>query len=131
MYVLFIDDSCGARAPLAEALLRHIAPWHEGIGVGWTTSHVRPEVRDVLAEIRVNADGIRARGLSSVALDEVEVVVRFVPDEGRLRVPGSARTLSWMLPDPLSAPPGERLEAFRAARDEIERRLRKLAEELG
>lgn len=131
MYVLFIDDSCGARAPIAEALLRHIAPWHEGAGVGWVPSHVRQEVREVLAELRVNADGIRAKGLSSAALDEVEIVVRFVPDEGRLRVPGSARMLSWMLPDPLSAPPGERLEAFRAARDEIERRLRKLVEELG
>ncbi|MFN7144032.1 MAG: hypothetical protein ACK4YP_09665 [Myxococcota bacterium] len=131
MHVLFLDDSCGARAPLAEAILKNLAPWHDATGAGWTPSHVRPEIREVLAEEGIPMEALRARGLSSVPWDEIDVVVRFVPDEGRLRVPARARQLSWMLPDPLAAPPRERMEACRAARDEITRRLKLLVAEAG
>ena len=131
MHVLFLDESAGARAPLGEALLRHMAPWHDATAAGWAPSHVRPEIRDVLAEEGVPVEGLRARGIASVPWDEIDVIVRFVPDEGRIRVPSRARQLEWRLPDPLSAPPDERLDACRAARDEIARRLKKLVEEAG
>lgn len=130
MHVLFLDESGGARGPLAEALLRHVAPWHDATAACWSPSHVRPEVREVLAENGVSPEGLRARGLGSVALEEVDLVVDFVPDEGRLRLHPDTPRRSWRLPDPLSAPPAERMEAFRAARDEIERRLRTLVKEL-
>lgn len=131
MYVLFLDESGSARAPIAEALLRQIAPWHEAIGAGWVPSHVRPEIKEVLEEAGIHTTGLRARGVFEVPLEEVDLVVAFVPDEGRLRVPARARRIQWGLPDPLSSPPDERMEACRAARDEIERRLRLLVEELG
>lgn len=131
LHVLFLDESCGARAPLGEALLQHIAPWHDATGAGWAPSHVRPEIREVLAEEGIPTEGLRARGISSVPWDEIDVVVRFVPDEGRLRVAARARALTWPIPDPLAAPPDERLEACRAARDEIARRLKLLVQELG
>jgi protein-tyrosine-phosphatase len=38
--------------------------------------------------------------------------------------------VEWRIPDPTSAPAGERREAYRAARDEITRRLRALLAEL-
>ncbi len=131
MHVLFLDESAGARAPLGEAILRHLAPWHDATAAGWAPSHVRPEVREVLAEEGVPSDELRARGLPSVPWDEIDVVVRFVPDEGKLRVAARARQLDWRIPDPLAAPPHERMEAFRAARDEITRRVKKLVEEAG
>ncbi|MDP2315045.1 MAG: hypothetical protein Q8P41_19245 [Pseudomonadota bacterium] len=131
MHVLFLDESGSARAPIAEALMRHIAPWHEATGAGWVPSHVRPEIKAVLEEAGVHTTGLRARGLAQVPLDEIDVVVAFVPDEGRLRVPSRARRIQWGLPDPLSAPQAEREEACRAARDEIERRINLLVAELG
>jgi protein-tyrosine-phosphatase len=131
VYVLFLDESCAARAPIAEALMRHIAPWHDAIAAGWVPSHVRPEIKEVLEDAAIHTTGLRARSLLEVPLDDVELVVAFVPDEGRLRVPAGARRIEWRLPDPLSAPPDERREACEAARDEIERRLRKLVAELG
>ena len=131
MHVLFLDESAGARAPLGEAILRHLAPWHDATAAGWSPSHVRPEIREVLAEAGIPSDELRARGLPSVPWDEIDVVVRFVPDEGRLRVPSRARELAWRLPDPLSAPPDERMEACRAARDEIRRRIERLVQEAG
>jgi protein-tyrosine-phosphatase len=129
VHVLFLDDSCGARAPLAEAIFRHLAPEHDATGAGWAPSHVRPDVRAVLDEEGIPPEGLRARGLPSVPWDEIDVVVRLVPDEGRLRVPSGARELTWLLPDPLAAPPAERREAFRAARDELTRRLKLLLKE--
>lgn len=130
MTVLLLDPVNASLAPLAEALGRQLAPRHEWIAAAWAPSHVRPEVRAVLDEEGVPAQGLRARGLGSVAMEEVDLVVAFTPDEGRLRVPATARRLDWRLPDPSSAPPSERLEAYRAARDEIERRLRALVKDL-
>lgn len=131
VHVLFLDESGGARAPLGEALLRHIAPWHDATAASWSPSHVRPELREILAEAGVSPEGLRARGLGSVVLEEVDLVVAFVPDEGHLRLRPGVERRSWRLPDPLSAPPSERMEAWRAARDEIERRLKALVKELG
>src|SRR5262245_23443950 len=87
MYVLFLDDSCGARAPIAEAVLRHHAPDHDSAAAGWAPSHVRPEVRQVLSESGLPTDRLRARGLSAVGVEDVDVLVSFVPDEGRVRLP--------------------------------------------
>jgi protein-tyrosine-phosphatase len=131
VHVLFLDESGGARAPLGEALLRHIAPWHDATAASWSPSHVRPEIREVLAESGISPEGLRARGLTSVPLDEVDLVVAFVADEGKLRVRPGVERRTWRLPDPLAAPGHERIEACRAARDEIERRLRALVKELG
>lgn len=131
MTVLFLDDTSAAFAPLAEALGREMAPRHEFWGAAWAPSHVRQETRRVLQEEGVRTEGLRARKLSAVPVEEVDVVVAFCEDEGRLRVPASARRLTWRLPDPTSYPPEERMEAFRAARDEISRRIRVLVKELG
>lgn len=130
MFVLFLDDSGGARAPLAEALLRQMAPWHEALGAGWVSSFVRTQVREVLEEAGVKVDVLRSHAVRAVVLEDVDLVVSFVADEGPLRLRPGTRRLSWLLPDPLAAPPSERLEAFRAARDEIERRLKILLKEL-
>lgn len=130
MTVLLLDPVNASLAPLAEALGRQLAPHHDWVAASWSPSHVRPEVRAVLAEEGVSTHGLRARGLGSVALEDVDVVVAFAADEGRLRVPDTARRVDWRLPDPSSAPPSERLEAYRAARDEIERRLKTLVKDL-
>ena len=45
-------------------------------------------------------------------------------------LPVSVRQLHWPLPDPASAPDDERIEAFRAARDELLRRIPLLLAEL-
>jgi len=45
-------------------------------------------------------------------------------------LPSSLRVLSWPLPDPAAAPPEELMEAFRATRDELMRRLPPLLRDL-
>jgi protein-tyrosine-phosphatase len=129
MHVMFLDESGAARAPMGEALLRHLAPDWEVSSAGWSSSHVRPEVKRVLEEAGVRTDGLLSRRLHPAAMEGVDVLISFVPDEGRVRLPAGARRLDWGLPDPLAAPLEERAEAFRATRDEIERRLKRLVAE--
>jgi protein-tyrosine-phosphatase len=131
MTLLFLDHDCAARAPLAEAIARKLARWdHDVWAAGWEPSFVRREVRDVLSEDGYRDEGLIARALPAVPLDEVDIVVCFVADVGRLRVRAGVRRIDWRIPDPSSAPPEERLEAYRAARDEIARRTRELLRSL-
>jgi protein-tyrosine-phosphatase len=123
MVVLFVGASNAARSPLAEALARHAG--HEAWSASARPSHVRPEVRLVLEEIGVNADGLRARSTWEVPLEEVELVVYL--DRELPPVRSAAPTRTWALPDPTSAPADERIEAYRATRDELARRLARLA----
>lgn len=130
---LFLDSDDAARAPIAAAL----APWlAEQIGVSLTAysagvrpSHVRPEVRQVLNEIGAPTAGLHAKNVRAVPLDEITAAVRLAPDL-LTRLP-DVPVLDWHLPDPSSAPPPERLDAYRATRDELVRRLRILLTEPG
>ncbi len=130
MTLLFLDDDCAALAPLGEALGRHHGRLCDAWAAGWSPSHVRSEVRQVLEEEGVRSLGLVARDPAAVPVDEVDVVIAFVSDEGKLRLRPGTRRVDWRLPHPASAPPAERLEAYRAARDEIARRLKDLLREI-
>jgi protein-tyrosine-phosphatase len=127
---LFLDDDCAARAPLGEALARRMGRLADAWGAGWQPNHVRREVRAVLEEEGVPTLGLVARPPGAVPLDEVDVVIRFVPDAWSLPLREGVVSRTWAIPDPSSAPPSERLDAYRAARDEIARRLGLLLREI-
>ncbi len=127
MMILFLDEDDAARAPLAAGLARHLG---ESLGIevdaysaGVRPSHVRPEVRKMLREVGAAIDGIHAKPLLAVPLDEITVAIRLAPDLA-IRVPAGIECIDWHLPDPSSAPPSEREDAYRATRDELLRRLR-------
>lgn len=122
--VLFYGSSNATRGPLAEALGRHLAPGHGWWSAGAAPTRVHPGVRIALVEAGISADGLVAKGLGAIPLEEIDLCVDL--DRELPRVSGSFRRLSWLLPDPSSAPPRERDEAFRAARDELRRRIREL-----
>lgn len=128
MTVLFVCDSNAVRSPLAEAIARHLSPHHEFLSAGWSPSHVRPEVRAALAEAGISALGLRAKSMAETPLEEVDVVVSLSEDEGTIRT--TARRIAWWLADPSSAPPEERMEAYRATREELTRRIGILLAEL-
>ncbi len=130
MTFLFLDDDCAARAPLAEALAQKYGRLADAWAAGWYPSHVRAEVRAVLEEEGIRPQGLRARGVSAVPLEEVQVVVSFVPDAAPLLLSEGVVRRTWAIPDPSCAPPAERLDAYRAARDEITRRLKILLAEV-
>ena len=128
--VLFACVENAARSPLAEALLREVAPRHEAWSAGSMPSHVHPEVRAVLEEAGFDARGLRSKGFAEVPWREVDLVVTLCAEGACPLPPGGQPVLAWPLPDPAAAPPEERREAFRAVRDEILRRLPALVERL-
>jgi protein-tyrosine-phosphatase len=130
--VLFACVANSARSQIAEAVARHLAPAEfELWSAGSRPSHVRPEVRVVLDEHGIDSRGLRSKGFVSIPLEEVDVAVTLCQDEVCPVFPGATTTLHWPLPDPASAPESERLEAFRATRDELLRRIPLLLAELG
>lgn len=129
MPTLFLCEANAGPSPLAEALARHVVPRAEVYSAGVYPSHVRPEVRRVLAERGVNAQGLRAKGLIAIPMEEITLLVRIGLGVAEVRAPDHARAVDWLIPDPASYPDDERLDAYRAAADELERRIRALPEE--
>ncbi len=121
--VLFLGAANQSRSPLAEAIARELAPRHEFWSAGARPSHVRPEVRAVLTEVGMRDDSLRSKGLIEVPLDEVDLIVTLTDPERCPRVALDVPRVAWSLPDPASAPRDEALEAYRATRDELMRRL--------
>lgn len=121
--LVFVCPSNAARSPLAEAIASHLSPSLDVWSAGVRPTHVRPQVREVLREEGIRAEGLRAKSLPEVPLDEVSHVVALSADTALPPLPGRIRVVRWNLPDPASAPPEEALEAYRATRDELMRRL--------
>lgn len=124
--VLFIGEACAARAPLAEAIARHLRPDLEIWSAGASPSHVRPEVRQVLDEVGISAAGLRARGVLEVDLEDVALVVSLCLEHRQPRLPRRFEVVSHPVADPSCAPPHDRAESYRACRDALLDRLPRL-----
>lgn len=123
MGVLFVCESNAGPSVLAEAVARGKDPRADVWSAGVAPSHVAPEVRAVLRERGLPTNGLRAKGIEYVPMEEVRVVVTLSRQLAALRLPAHVRRLHWPLPDPASYPPDERLDAYRATLDELERRM--------
>jgi arsenate reductase len=121
--VLFACEANSARSQLAEAIARHLSPdRHSFWSAGSAPTHVQPEVGVVLAEAGIDARGLRAKGYAALPREEIGLAIALC-ETVCPTLPLAVRRQAWPLPDPTSAPRGERLEAFRATRDELLRRI--------
>ncbi len=128
--MLFYCVSNAARSQLAEAVARHLRPEVEAWSAGAAPSHVRPQVSRVLQEVGISSVGLRAKALGAVPVEDIDLAVTLCAEWERPVFPSSLHRLSWPLPDPASAPADESMEAFRATRDELLRRLPPLLDRL-
>jgi len=128
--ILFLCVANSARSQIAEALSRHLRPGVAAWSAGTVPSHVRPQVYAVLNEEGVDTYGLRSKPLAAVPLDEVTHAVTLCIEQHCPLLPRHIVRHSWPLPDPASAPTDEALEAFRATRDELHRRLPALLDAL-
>ncbi len=130
--VLFACVANSARSQLAEAIARHVGPDSlEAWSAGSRPSNVKPEVRTVLDELGIDSRGLRSKGFHEVPTEDMDLVVTLCMEEVCPLFPATVDQRHWPLPDPASAPDDERLEAFRAARDELLRRIPALLAQLG
>jgi arsenate reductase len=130
MGTLFVCESNAGPSVLAEALVKGRVPRAEVWSAGLRPSHVAPEVRLVLREHGLPTTGLRSKGIEHVPLEEIALVITLSRGMEGLKLPAHVRRLDWPLPDPASYPDDERLEAFRATFDELERRVAGLSPEV-
>ncbi len=127
MRILFICVANSARSQMAEGLAR--ASGVRGLEVfsaGSAPSKVRPEAIQVLGELDIDIHGHHSKGIDSIPLESIDLVISLCAEEVCPLLPPMARHLHWPLPDPArdpEAPEASRLRAFRRVRDEIARRL--------
>jgi protein-tyrosine-phosphatase len=120
--VLCVANS--ARSQIAEGLARSLAPAGVKISsAGSAPSKVNPFAIRALAEIGIDATSQYSKSVNGIPPDDVEAVITLCAEEECPVFLGRARRYHWGLPDPAGATDDERLQAFRAIRDELKRRL--------
>ena len=88
---------------------------------------VQPETFQVMAERDVILHDRPPRPLYTVDGSAVDVVVNMVPAPATPLLPGfTGREIAWKVRDPIGQP----IETYRAVRDQIERQVKELIEEL-
>ncbi len=128
--VLFLCVANSARSQMAEGVARHVLG--EAIRVqsaGSQPSQVRPEAITVLRELGIDISTHRSKSVETIPPESVDTVITLCTEEVCPVFLGQATRLHWGLPDPAGvlADQEDRLNAFRAVRDELHARLRHLA----
>ncbi len=124
-HVLFLCVANSARSQLGEGIGRSLAPRCVEISsAGSEPTSVRPEAAAVLTEIGIDASSQRSKGVDEVERP-VDAVVTLCAEEVCPVWLEDAWRLRWGLPDPAAVEGSEedRLDAFRAVRDELVTRL--------
>jgi arsenate reductase (thioredoxin) len=125
--VLFVCLHNAGRSQMSQALFDRAADArHEALSAGTTPAErVHPEVVEAMRELDIDLADRKPRPLTRELAEQADVVVTMGCGDACPYIPGK-RYLDWDLPDPKGRP----LDEVRATRDEIERRVRELAEEL-
>jgi arsenate reductase (thioredoxin) len=126
--VLFVCLHNAGRSQISEALFTRAADGrHQARSAGTTPGeHVHPEVVEAMRELAIDLSDRVPRELSREDAEWADVVVTMGCGDECPYIPGK-RYLDWDLPDPKGRP----LAEVRATREEIERRVAELLEELG
>ncbi len=124
--ILFMCPDSAGRGPMAEAITRHLAPHVEAWSVARYPGHVRRGARAALREEGIDANGLRARGVFEVDLQDVVLVVTLAELHELPALPTGIRHVHHPLPDPDSAPDSESDEAWCDARDALLRLIPRL-----
>ena len=126
--VLFVCVHNAGRSQMAAGWLRALAG--DAVEVRSAGSlpadQVNPAAVQAMAEVGIDLAGQQPRVLTTDAVEASDVVVTMGCGDACPVFPGT-RYLDWALEDPA----GQRVEAVRPIRDEIERRVRGLLAELG
>ena len=125
--VLFVCVHNAGRSQMAAALLDRYAQGRVQVRSAGSTpaNEINPAVVAAMDEIGVDLAAAFPKPLTTEAVEAADVVVTMGCGDACPVFPGK-RYLDWELPDPAGKP----VEDVRPIRDEIDRRVRALADEL-
>ncbi len=124
--VLFVCLHNAGRSQMSEVLFARAAAHHEARSAGTTPGdRVHPEVVAAMAELGIDLANRVPRRLERADAEWADVVVTMGCGDECPYIPGK-RYVDWDLPDPKGRP----LAEVRATREEIERRVTELLDEL-
>jgi arsenate reductase (thioredoxin) len=124
---LFVCLHNAGRSQMSQALFERAAGGrHAALSAGTTPAdRVHPEVVEVMRELGIELAGRTPLALTTELAQQADVVVTMGCGDDCPYIPGM-RYLDWDLEDPKGRP----VDEVRATRDEIDRRVRALVEEL-
>ena len=125
--VLFVCIHNAGRSQMAAALLEHHAAGRVTVRSAGSTpaEEVNAAVVQAMAELGIDISAERPKRLTTAGVEAADVVITMGCGDACPIFPGK-RYLDWVLDDPA----GLGVEAVRPIRDEIDRRVRGLVEEL-
>ncbi len=124
---LFVCLHNAGRSQMSQALFERAAVGRHSARSAGTTpgERVHPEVVEAMSEMGIDLGDKQPKGLTTADAEWADVVVTMGCGDKCPYVPG-VRYVDWDLPDPKGRP----IEEVRATRDEIQRRVQALVEEL-
>jgi protein-tyrosine-phosphatase len=124
---LFVCLHNAGRSQMSQALFERAAEGrHRALSAGTTPAdRVHPEVVEVMREVGIELADREPKLLTRELAEQADVVVTMGCGDECPYIPGR-RYLDWDLEDPKGRP----LDEVRATRDDIDRRVRQLVEEL-
>jgi protein-tyrosine-phosphatase len=124
---LFVCLHNAGRSQMSQALFERAAEGrHRALSAGTTPAErVHPEVVEVMRELGIELADRKPKLLTRELAEQADVVVTMGCGDECPYIPGK-RYLDWELEDPAGRP----LYEVRATRDDIDRRVRELVEEL-
>ena len=126
MKFVFLCVANSARSQMAEGLARASAPeGAEIFSAGSRPAAVSPHAVHVMAEVDIDISDHTSKGLDDVPLADARVVITLCAEEECPVMPPDVEHRSWAMPDPSreTATPEAALDAFRAARDAINKNV--------
>jgi arsenate reductase (thioredoxin) len=125
--VLFVCVHNAGRSQMAAALLDHHAQGRVNVRSAGSTpaDQINPAVVEAMAEIGLDLSKEFPKPLTDEAVRQADVVITMGCGDACAIYPGK-RYLDWDLPDPAGKP----VKDVRPIRDEIDRRVRELLNEL-
>jgi arsenate reductase (thioredoxin) len=125
--VLFVCVHNAGRSQMAAGWLRHLAGGSVEVrSAGSIPGHqVNPAAVEAMREVGIDISDQRPKVLTTEAVEASDVVITMGCGDACPIFPGK-RYLDWQLEDPA----GKGVESVRPIRDEIERRIRGLLDEL-
>lgn len=133
--VLFLCVANSARSQMAEGLARARLPGAVAVAsAGSAPRRVHPLAIEAMREIGIDISHQQSKSVSEIDPSTVDLVVTLCAEEVCPAFLGQVERRHWPIPDPAQGaetlPDEVALQRFRAARDEIARRIDELCREL-